>query len=218
MERARETKQRCPRNVVDVVEYERIRVAKQLHEGLLQTLSAASILVRVLALKAKGRLVLPQPEFGRLEEIIDSASDEARLLIKGLQLAAGEPQSLIEGLTELAKLPGSKCICAFSCQAPTTRTYSRKISSALVRIAHEAVYHALSRPGVSRIEIDLVAKGNVLTLAVTDNAVRTGTADAPAGAQNYLMAYQAARIRADLKTRRSKDGMIVTCTCKARRN
>jgi len=59
-------------------------LAKQLHEGLLQTLSAASILARVVVTRCKN-LSAPVLEVMSLKETIDAAIDETRALLRQLQ-------------------------------------------------------------------------------------------------------------------------------------
>ena len=68
---------------------ERHEMAKQLHEGLLQTLSAASILSRVVSLRIRNT---PESvsEIQRLQEMIDTAIDQTRALLRQLQAPAPE--------------------------------------------------------------------------------------------------------------------------------
>jgi signal transduction histidine kinase len=209
-------KRKQDRAVVEMTEREKRGLAKQLHEGLLQTLSAASILARVVAMRSRNQAAFPGPEFQRLQDTIDSAIDEARVLIRQLQPPAIEQRGLIAALEDLAGATRAKCAVDFSHNWAPLEQLGSSASIALYRIAQESVRCALQRRNVSKIEVTLTVSPKVLRLEVRDN----GRADSRVPGRHplngvFLMETHASFVRGELKTARDRRGTVVTCSCQA---
>jgi signal transduction histidine kinase len=214
IKRQRRANRKQDQALVDITEREKQIMARQLHEGLLQTLSAASILSRVVAMRAKETTSLPAPEFTRLQETIDSAIDEARLLIRQLQPPDLERKALVAALQDLVGSVPGKCACEFTCGAPNNAQASSATGVALLRVAQEAVKRALQRRQVSHISVSLTASGPGLKLVVNDN----GSAPPPelenfAAQGMRLMQSYASLVGGELTTQSSSHGTIVTFIC-----
>src|SRR5690242_18961113 len=125
--------------LVEAAEREKGGLAKQLHEGLLQTLSAADILARCVSLRAKSEPALPMPEFQRLQDTIDAAIDEARQLIRQLQPPGTERKGLVTALEELAEAVGNKSKVEFTQNDGVFGQLDSQAAVALFRIAQESV-------------------------------------------------------------------------------
>jgi hypothetical protein len=140
--------------LVEVTERQNRNLAGQLHEGVLQLLSAASILTRVVGTRARN-LPAQIPELPRLVETVDSAIDEARLLIRHLQTPGAEESGLRAGLQDLASAANTKCPCELECDLSGHGAWNPRAALAVLRMAQEAVHCALDRSRVSKISIRL---------------------------------------------------------------
>lgn len=199
---------------IEIAEREKRGVARHLHDGLLQTLSAASILSRVVAMRASQTGALPAAEFARLQETIDSAVDEARLFIRQLQLPGVEPKSMIAAFEDLAGSVRPPCAYEFAYAGARDITLKSPTVVAVFRIAQEAVRSSALGPGVSRIECNLRVGGGRLRLEVQDNG-RSGrhTPDREQLQAALMMEIYASAVDAELRTEYVEEGRRVTCSC-----
>ncbi len=200
--------------LVGLVEREKRFFARQLHEGVLQTLSAASILARVVARHAKVPTA-GSSEFAHLQELIDVAIDEARLLIRQIQTPGPDLNSLLAALQELVESTGKKCVCEFRHDLRGGKPLTPPATESLFRIAQEAVHAALQRPKVSRITVILGLSSKLTRLQVRDN----GHANKATKAEDYfwsrlLLEAHAGLIDGELTFATTKKGNTISYKCR----
>jgi two-component system, NarL family, sensor kinase len=209
------TSEEGDRAIVNASEHEKRLLAHQLHEGLIQTLSAASILASVLALRSRPAALKDlAPESRQLQNTIDAAIDETRLLLRQLQPPDFEGAGLMRALQDLALLTSRKRACRFRCEARKLHPCGPAESLAVFRIAQEAVQDALCRSGVTLIRIGLRRSGaGRLTLVIQDDSpMRSGQATRSERARPAkLMERHARLVGAELRTERNKRGARLTC-------
>jgi ligand-binding sensor domain-containing protein/anti-sigma regulatory factor (Ser/Thr protein kinase) len=180
---------------------ERSRIARELHDTLIQGFSGVTMQMQALAARLR-----PSPERTTLDEIIEDAGQclrEARRSVGGLRHAPGRQQGLAEALTrsarqltetrdvrlrlEIAECPGD---------IPVDVEYN------LLRIAQEAISNAVKHAAARSIDVALLAPPEELSLAVRDDG-RGFSVDDPANAHGHYgligMRERASQIHADLR-------------------
>ena len=199
--REREVEQvRLEREVLEISESERRRIGHDLHDGLGQRLTAASMTTNALigALKADA-----SPLADRGEEIgrqLREAIAEARALSHGLAPVALVDEGLMAALGALAAgLNHGAVRCVFECPAPV-RVADAEIAGQLYRIAQEAVNNALKHAAPSEIRIGLERNASLLSLEVEDDGEGFGeSAPHATGIGLRVMRYRARLIGGELE-------------------
>jgi signal transduction histidine kinase len=198
-ERERE-KARLEREVLEISESERRRIGHDLHDGLGQRLTAASMSVNALisALKTDAPGLAERVEdIGRQlrEAIVETRSHShglapVALVDDGLMLALG---TLAESSNR-----GGAVRCVFECPEPV-RLADAEVAGHLYRIAQEAVNNALKHGAPSEIRIGLERRNGSLVLEVDDDGEGfDGSAQAGDGIGFRVMRYRAELIGGSL--------------------
>jgi signal transduction histidine kinase len=150
---------------------ERAAIGRDLHDGLGQDLTAASIAANLLTnnLAAGG---YPAAKDARtVSDMLHMAIGTTRKIARGLLLAAVEPDELLPELDELAAVLGKEYPLAFRFvhRGVTGDRLSASVSSHLFYIAQEAARNAARHARATTVEISLFENEGGLELAVTDN-------------------------------------------------
>jgi signal transduction histidine kinase len=161
---------RLEREVLEISESERRRIGHDLHDGLGQRLTAASMSVNALvaALKSEAPACA-----GRAEDIgrqLRDAIAETRTHSHGLAPVALVDDGLMIAAGTLAESTsrGGAVRCVFECPEPV-RVADAETAGHLYRIAQEAVNNALKHASPSEIRIGLERRNGSLLLEVDDD-------------------------------------------------
>jgi signal transduction histidine kinase len=200
--RERETEQlRLEREVLDISERERRRIGHDLHDGLGQRLTAASMSTNALvaALQTGG------PDFAsRAEEVgrqLRDAIAEARTLSHGLAPVTMEDDGLMTALAALAGSTSQGGVhCVFDCPVPV-RVRDAELAGQIYRIAQEAVNNALKHASPAEIRIGLSSREGTLVLEVDDDGEGFPDRQSQSGGMGLrVMRYRAQTIGGELET------------------
>jgi signal transduction histidine kinase len=180
---------------------ERSRIARELHDTLIQGFSGVTMQMQALAARLR-----TSPERTTLEEIIEDAGQclrEARRSVGGLRNAPGSPQGLAAALARSAR------------QLTETRDVRLRLEIAegppdipvdveynLLRIAQEAIANAVKHAAARSIDVSLQAAPEELTLTVRDDGQGFAIEDPESVHGHYGligMRERASQIRADLR-------------------
>jgi len=170
LRRREEEQLRLERELLDVSERERHRIGRDLHDGLGQHLTAASMASSALARS----LAADEPELAARAEVIAgqlrSAISETRSLSHGLAPIALADDGLMAALGALSESTrnGAGIRCVFECPQPV-QISSLDTATHLYRIAQEAVANALKHASASEIRIGLERRSDRLALEVDDD-------------------------------------------------
>ncbi len=216
--REREAEQaRLEREVLDISESERRRIGHDLHDGLGQRLTAASMSVNALitALKTDSPALAERAdEIGRQ---LRDAIAETRSHSHGLAPVALVDDGLAIALGTLAEGVGrsGEVRCVLECPEPV-RLADAEIAGHLYRIAQEAVNNALKHASPSEIRIGLEHRGSALMLEVDDDGEGFGESGKPGfGIGFRVMRYRAQLIGGALAFGSAPaGGARVSCTVK----
>ena len=190
--REREAEQvRLEREVLEISERERRNVGHDLHDGLGQRLTAASMTTNALiaALKADAPTLVARGE--DIGQQLRDAIAEARSLSHGLAPVALVDDGLMVALSTLAsgtERGGVRCV--FECPSPV-RVADAEIAGHLYRIAQEAVNNALKHAAPSEIRIALERRDETIVMEVDDDGDGFDEAPNAGGIGLHVMRYRA---------------------------
>jgi len=201
--REREVEQvRLEREVLEISEGERQRIGHDLHDGLGQRLTAASMTTNALVSAAQNLDVPALAERGEdIGRQLREAIAETRSLAHGLAPVGLADDGLMAALTSLAEdtSRGGAVRCVFDCAEPV-RVTSAEVSGHLYRIAQEAVNNALKHAAPSEIRIGLERRDGALVLEVDDDGGGFDeTAPAADGIGLRVMRYRVRLIEGELE-------------------
>ncbi|HKI00863.1 MAG TPA: PAS domain S-box protein [Thermoanaerobaculia bacterium] len=215
------------RETLEVLDREKERLGRELHDGLCQTLAGISALSSTLSRKL-ARLGAPASTADVQTAAADAAANAAAEIARLLNEAIGEARDMARGLGSVGLSEGGletalatlaldvrhlfRASCAFACDRSLGRL-DREAERHLFRIAQEAVNNAVAHGKARRIEIRLGAKGGEGLLTVLDNGVGMPQSPRPPdGIGMHNMAYRARLIGGRIEVRRrSRGGTTVLC-------
>lgn len=201
------------REVLEILDQERARLARDLHDGLGQTLAGISALSAKLSrrLGASNNLTA-SAEAIEIAQLLNEAITETRDLARGINTVDLDEGGLDWALKALAletedRFPVS---CTFASDCPFV---GAEVGAHVYRIVLQAVNNALKHGQGDRIEITLRAKDGKGLLSVRDNGKglrEVGGISRGIGLRT--MDYRARLIGGSLKVqRRASCGIVVTC-------
>src|SRR6266403_678956 len=208
--------QRLEKQIIEVSDYERQRIGRDLHDGLCQFLAAIGCAAASLKidLEEQGldKLAMNASE---IEKLLSDSVKQARDLSHGLvpvQLNdAGLPAALNELAVSTSRLLPVKC--TFECAGQTRASQNGK-SAHLYRIAQEAIHNATKHGKARKIDIRLSANTSATSLSVADDGIgfpRNGNETNGVGIS--IMRYRANIMDGEFAIEAgSGGGTIVSCT------
>jgi signal transduction histidine kinase len=209
---------RLEREVLEVSERERRRIGHDLHDGLGQRLTAASLATNALVAATRDKAPALTSQAEEIGQQLRDAIAEARGLSHGLAPVALADDGLMAGLATLAETTnragGVRCV--FDCPEPV-RVRDAETAGHLYRIAQEAVGNVLKHAGASEIRIGLERRSGTVVLEVDDDGegIQETTAQGGAGIGLRVMRYRAQLIGATLEISSAPaGGTRISCSTK----
>jgi signal transduction histidine kinase len=193
---------------------ERARVAREIHDTLLQSLVGVAFQFDTAFSQLDESLPDAKTRLLRLRDQIERAIREARDSIWELRSPAKSRTDLPSSLHEIGERTSGSSV-SFSLQVHgELRTLSRRVEQALLRIATEAISNAARHALATKIAVDLTYSAHSVTLCVCDDGCGLEEA-APSEAENHwglqTMRERAAQIRAQFTLRsRPAEGTAIT--------
>ena len=200
--------------VLNISDWERRRIAQDLHDGLGQLLVGAGFLADALRKDMAATSEQWMPRLNRIQAAINAAGKQARDVARGVQPVEPEPNGLMAALANLAEQTSElfRVRCDFKCPRPVM-IEDGQVATHLFRIAQESVTNALKHGKAKRISLCLTLMPKQITLAIKDDGVGlTSLARKNVGMGLNIMRYRAGIIAGKLTTQnRSVGGTIVAC-------
>ena len=150
--------------VIHAQEEERKRIAKDLHDGIVQQLGGLKLgLQKVFSGKEND-------ETNKIVEILDNSAQELRELSHKMMPRALGELGLIPALEDMLEnsLGNSTIIHQFEHFGINSR-FSEKIEIAIYRISQELINNVIKHSGASKVNVQLFKTGNDVILIVEDN-------------------------------------------------
>ncbi|MDD5140631.1 MAG: PAS domain S-box protein [Verrucomicrobiales bacterium] len=203
------------REILRVSDWERRRIAQDLHDGLGQLLGGTAYLAGTLRQKLAAKSLPEARQSGRILEVINEAIAQTRSLARGLHPVEPEPNGLMVALQALAARTKKlfHVRCHFTCPRPVL-IKDNAVATHLFRIAQEAITNAIKHGKPGRIEIGLTETPGRINLAIKDNgAGMPARQRKKSGMGLRIMRYRAGMIGGSLAIQKEPDGgTTIVCT------
>jgi signal transduction histidine kinase len=212
-------RERLERELLEISEREQRRIGQDLHDGLCQHLTGATLAGQVLEEKLAALGLSETADAGKVVDIVEEGINLSRRLAKGLYPVEMEADGLMLALEEFAVTSSKlfKVACRFECDSPVL-IHNPATAGHLYRIAQEAVGNAIKHGKAMNILIRLDASEENTVLSVKDDG--SGLPDplpANRGMGLRIMAHRSAMIGGNFNARRDENGgTLVTCTINAK--
>ena len=148
---------------------ERSRLAREMHDTVIQGCTGASALLEALAMKAEN----DTPNAGLMDvarQQLRTTIDEARDAIWNLRQSGSNTAELGEKLTNMAAKASAEFHLPVLCQVTgTSAAVSHPLEHDLLMVAREAVYNAALHGRPTRVELALTSSRSELILSVIDD-------------------------------------------------
>jgi two-component system sensor histidine kinase UhpB len=174
-EKLRDSKERIEalsHRLFEVQEEERARLARDLHDDLGQTLTAAAFLAQSLSLDLQARWTPGAEQASVIEQHLSGAVEKTRLLAQGLVPLASRVGSISVALEQLGRYAREsfRIDCEVVCE-PAEIVEEREVAEHLYYIAQEGVLNAVKHGHASAVTISLSLTGGSprLRLQIIDN-------------------------------------------------
>lgn len=200
--------------LVTAISGEQRRLGQDLHDGLAQDLTVASMLAGELAAQFEERKLPVVPELTHLTERIASALVNARNIAHGLSPLTSSNGDLGAALAVLARSSTvGETRVEMSAQMESDLRLTFESKTHLYRIAQEALQNALKHAGAHRVEIRLTVRPAKVALEITDDGRGIRREEArSSGFGTNTMRYRASAIGGLLSMRPRPDGgTVVSC-------
>ena len=147
---------------------ERNRMARELHDSLLQGMAAAALEIGNVRDQ-----IGPGPAAARLEvveNVLSASLVETRRLVWNLRDGAGPSEDLGQALWRLAQRlsEGRQVVCTVDAQG-RARPLPQRVQGDLFRIAQEALTNAINHAGAAHIDLRLIYEPEAVALSVIDD-------------------------------------------------
>ena len=211
-------RERLERELLEISEREQRRIGQDLHDGLCQHLTGATLAGQVLEEKLAALNLAEAADANKVVEIVEEAINLSRRLAKGLYPVEMEADGLMLALEEFAATSSKlfKVSCRFECDLPVL-IHDPSTAGHLYRIAQEAVGNAIKHGKAMNIFIRLDASEENTELSITDDG--SGLPEPlpeNRGLGLRIMAHRSGMIGGVFSARRQENrGTRVTCTISA---
>jgi signal transduction histidine kinase len=196
------------REIARVGEEEKRRIGQELHDGMCQTLSAIDCAVGCLEVDLEEDLESARRSTRAIQEMLKSATLEARRLARGLFPLDLGTSGLSQALEELVgRLAASYRIPIATEVDETVAIEDAAVALNLYRIAQEALSNALRHAGATQLTLSLKSEDAALVLTVQDNGRGMGDPDGKkAGMGLETMCHRAKSIGGTLQVESTPGG------------
>jgi signal transduction histidine kinase/ligand-binding sensor domain-containing protein len=149
---------------------ERSRVARELHDRLLQEMSATAMHLYAVRTQIPAAAQELAPKIEAIEKMVSSSVDETRRYVWDLRETSDDVADLGRALETLAhrSAGGRPETCVVTVEGLAVRL-AQDVHDQLLRIAHEALRNALKHAHARRIDLQLAYQGDRITLVVRDD-------------------------------------------------
>ena len=205
---------RLEQEILDTMDRERERMARELHDGLCQNLAGIAALSASLARRLDPLAAAHAEAAREIGKLLGQTMRQARDLARGLDPLHLEVVGLATALADFCTNTGAlfEIACKFEFKkGPPPMDAQREIH--LYRIVQEAVNNAISHGRARHIHVSLACSNGQAILAIQDDGIGIPEpSECPQGSGLHTMAYRSRLLGAELTLqRRVPQGTVVTC-------
>lgn len=171
-ERRLTSEQQVLRRLVQLTERDRQLLGFELHDGVVQEITAATMFVQAAAAEFQTATGRECDALVACEPLLRSAIDEARRVIGGLQPPNLDEGGVLIAIERLAQsLRETEGIAIDVSLRLGTLKFVPALERAVFRIVQEALNNAAEHSRAKRIEVKIVAEGELVRVSVIDDGV-----------------------------------------------
>lgn len=149
---------------------EQVRLGRELHDGVVQSLAAAEMRLEVLRRQAAGSFPDVADEMAALQQILRHEMSNIRQLIEELSAPAISPDRLIGELSGIVDRFRQETGISAEFRADADKiALSPPACFEIVRIVQEALANVMKHSGAQRVVVRLALDGNFVKLLVEDD-------------------------------------------------
>jgi signal transduction histidine kinase len=208
-------RERLEKEILQISEKERQRIAHDIHDTLCQHLTATALAGQALTQKLTNRSSPEGTDAKKVVALVEEGITMARNVARGLNPVQVDAEGLMEAFRDLAAkiTQTTKIDCVFACDKPVLLDDTATATN-IYRIGQEAVANALRHGKASRISLTLAQRAGRLTLTVEDDGIGLPDDwDKKPGLGTRIMAHRAAMIGASLSVEPNPTGgAMVACS------
>lgn len=155
----------------EIIEQERTRIARELHDSVSQQLFAAMMMLSAVNETLDDQVSpMIRKQLSKIEEVLSNAQTEMRALLLHLRPVALEGRSLKQGITNLLEELYPKISMRINWELMET-TLESGIEDHLFRIVQEAVSNTLRHAKASKLEVFLSQSEDSVSLKIVDDGI-----------------------------------------------
>jgi len=155
--------------IFDAHEDERKRLARELHDGIGQSLLSVKLRLKMLESKAKEGLPAREESYSELISDISNSIDEIRAVARDLRPSFLENIDFVEALRWHAGKFEEQSGMQVHINTEGLMDMNSKVKENIYRIYQEALSNAVKHSGAGAIEVHLKMKNATLSLEIKDN-------------------------------------------------
>jgi len=166
---------------------ERGRIARDLHDGFIQSLAGIDLRVEACKLLLRRDPARVQRELEELHQAVDRGYREVRQYLTVLREPRQQPESLWAALDRLvAEFSMRERLRVRVVRPPRTPDLTPSTAHELTQIAREALSNAVRHGRASRAEIKISCRSSHLSLVINDNGSGFANGHAPSEEDGFL--------------------------------
>lgn len=200
--------------MLEAIEAERLRISRELHDGVAQRLAAASLHVSAAlrALKPTPQPALLRRSLDKIEEMLRSAVEELLAVASGMRPPAMEIAGIESQIKHLAECMRSGEV-EISVDAPGSLLDRGEENIHIYRIVQEALSNSLRHSGCSSVSITAEERNGGTYLKISDDGCGFDQSDPQARGTGLANMEDRARVMGGNLIVRSKpnQGTVVEC-------
>ena len=212
-------RRKLEREIVTTEERERLRIGRELHDGLGQELTGVALTLRSVMTQLRDSDPAIRERLQEAVEIVNTMIGSTRELANGIFAVSIPGRDLGVALHALAERAAARSGITVRFRFLGTRplTLAETTASSLFRIAQEATTNALRHSGAANIDIVLGIDTAVVSLSITDDGRGCpANAEQGGGAGLRIMRFRAHALGAQFRIgRASGGGTKIECTLPA---
>ena len=168
--RAEEELRHLPRRITEAQEAERLRVARELHDGVNQVIASATMRLR----RAQDILAVKNPAateiLSRCHKLLVQALEENRRIAHNLRPSDLDELGLIAACRNLCKELQARTGLAVKCQfARFDRRLAPQVDLSLFRMVQEAFNNVEKHAGAKTVRLRIAIQGEAIVLKIQDD-------------------------------------------------
>ncbi len=191
---------RLEREVLNISEQERQKIAMELHDDLCPQLIGIEVMTKILKEKLAEKSIDETRDVDRIQQLILDTIAKTRQLSRGLSPVNVSSQGFDLSLKELAHYISEVFQIPCTCQCAGGKSIQDNgLATHIYYIAHEAAHNAARHSRAKNIFLGLTLAGQKIRLEIEDDGQGMAEGEHARGMGLKIMAYRAATIGAGLE-------------------